>query len=274
MTWISKFSKGGVEMQRKHISSGAVAALVVCIIVVLFVAGLFVINWIQPTPAISLFDAEQYYQDATPPPAPPPQPPPVGKPDPAPPTVEDAPTMAASPDIDHEKAPEYIITSVPVRMRIPALSLDYEVQGTGADERGTMQIVPSLEVISWFRLSSIPGNRGNAILGGHNTWSGVRSRIFSLDELEIGDEMIIDYADGTSVTFRLESVFVYLLRTAPADLIMDVRGDARVTLITCKWPFNTVTGTSDNRIVATFKESHGFVIPDPPIEPFPPRELA
>jgi len=170
-----------------------------------------------------------------------------------------------------EDTPYLALVSPPARMRIPALSLDYEIRGTDPDEAGNMQIVPALPVISWFKASPIPGNKGNAILGGHNTWNGEYSRLFTLDKLEIGDEMDIEYTDGTSIKFLLESVFVYALKTAPADQIMDVGGDARVTLITCKGPFNTETGTSDNRIVATFKEERLFVFPDPPIEPFPPK---
>lgn len=165
---------------------------------------------------------------------------------------------------------EFVITSLPVRVRIPALSLDYPIQSMGADESGTMQIAPALAVTSWFDRSAIPGNKGNAILGGHNTWRGVQSRLFNLYDLRIGDEMEIVYADGTSLTFRLESVFIYALRSAPAHLIMDVRGEARVTLITCKGPYNRSIGTSDNRIVATFKEESVFVIPDPPVRAFPP----
>ncbi|MCL2766160.1 MAG: class F sortase [Peptococcaceae bacterium] len=162
-------------------------------------------------------------------------------------------------------------TAIPVRMRIPALALDYPMQGTGATRTGAMEIVPALTIVSWYKSGPIPGNPGNAILGGHNMWGGVRSQLFTLDELEIGDVMEIDYADDTSLRFMLESVFVYAMATVPADLILDMQGEARVTLITCKPPFNPSTGTSDNRIVATFKEERVFVIPDPPIEPFPPR---
>jgi len=169
-----------------------------------------------------------------------------------------------------EPAP-VVITSLPVRMRIPALSLDYEVVSMGADAVGTMQIFPAREIISWFDRSAIPGNEGNGILGGHNTWRGTRSRLFTLDELQIGDEMEIVYDDETSLVFRLESVFVYPLSTAPAHLIMNTRGEARVTLITCKPPYNPSIGTSDNTIVAIFKEESVFEIPDPPIMPFPLR---
>lgn len=173
-----------------------------------------------------------------------------------------------------EVVDEYVpLTGLPVRMRIPALSMDFEVQATGADKTGTMMIVPAREIISWFELSAIPGNRGNAIFGGHNRWKGVNSPLFTLDTLEIGEALEIDYDDGTTLRFLLESVFVYALKTAPAHLIMDVSGEPRLTLITCKGPFNTTTGTSDNRIVAIFREESIYVYPDPPIEKFPLKEV-
>jgi len=198
---------------------------------------------------------------------------PTPSPSPAP-----APTLEPEPPGDAElpdffaPAEERQITEMPARMRIPALSLDYMIKSMGADENGTMQVAPGIEVVSWFNRSAIPGNEGNAIFGAHNSWSGVRSKVYKLDGLEIGDEMEIEYEDGTCLVFLLESVFVYELRTAPAHLIMDTEGDARLTLITCKAPFNTVTGTSDNRIVAIFKEESIFVYPDPPVKKFPPKE--
>ena len=158
-------------------------------------------------------------------------------------------------------------------MYIPALNVDAEIQDTGTDYvKDTMIIAPSGSVISWWRGSSIPGNEGNAIFGGHNRWKGELGQLFALDTLEIGDEMEIVYDDDTRLTFRLESVFVYLLATAPAETIMSTKGEARVTLITCKDPFNPITGTSDNRIIAIFKEESVFEIPDPPVTPFPLRE--
>jgi len=157
-------------------------------------------------------------------------------------------------------------------MIIPALALDYEVQMTISDEKGNMQIAPSNEIMSWFDLGAIPGNDGNAIFGCHNTWGGVRSQIYELDSMEVGDEMMIRYDDGTSLTFILESVFVYPLARAPAHLIMAVNTEPRVTIITCKGPFNTAIRTADHRIVATFREDSIFVFPDPPVEPFPLRD--
>lgn len=257
-------------MRRKRLAFIAAFIVILCVFITLLLVGVIAGN--ERKLAAELPD---FYEEQTLPDAKEEQEPPPAYIDPEPPSEAyppPAPEPGDTPESQAVTAREAVLTSLPVRMRIPALSLDYEVQGTGADSNGTMQIVPALEMVSWFTRSSIPGNEGNAILGAHNTWGGVRSKVFTLDELGIGDELYIDYADGTTIRFLLESVFVYELRTAPAHLIMDVRGEARVTLITCKWPFNTTTGTSDNRIVAIFKEESVFVIPDPPIEPFPPRE--
>lgn len=222
--------------------------LIICVFVALLIAGFFVLRGFLEAPETELPIAEV---------AEPPLPEPETEPEPEP-----------------EPEPERIPLIVwPVRMIIPALSLDAEIQDTGYDATNTMEIVPSAEIISWLREGAIPANEGNAIFGGHNKWRGQDCPLLELDTLQIGDEMEIEYEDGTRLTFLLESVFVYALATAPAHLIMDVEGEARVTVITCKAPFNPRIGTSDNRIVAIFKEERVFVIPDPPIEPFPPLQV-
>jgi len=172
--------------------------------------------------------------------------------------------FVAEPEIEREPLEFW-----PVWMRIPALNLDAPIEDTDPDPMYTMEIADSASTISWLRESPIPGNDGNALMGGHNKWRGEIGQLMYLDTLTVGDKMEIEYADGSSLNFMLESVFVYALDTAPAHLILDLSGDARVTIITCKDPFNPAIGTSDYRIVAIFKEESVFVIPDPPIAPFP-----
>ena len=177
-------------------------------------------------------------------------------------------------ELSNAHEPEIIpIDALPVWMYIPAINVDAEIQPTETDyERNTMDLVHSGSIISWWKVSAIPGNSGNAIFASHNIWNERNGQLHDLDTLEIGEVMEIMYDDGSSRVFKLESVFVYLLATAPADIIMDLRGDSRATLITCKGPFNYSTGTSDNRIVAIFKPESDFVTPDPPVEPFPLRQ--
>ena len=253
-------------MHSRYIKYGTNLVLYICVLVLLLTAGLLTACTTQAIQEPQAVVDKQ--PDDTGPlmPAPPPEPPP--EPEPEPPEEPELPEEPEPPE-----EPPRIITASPIRMQIPVLSLDYEIQMTDSDEKGNMQILPVLDKISWFDLGAIPGNEGNAIFGGHNIWRGTRSQLYDLDEMEVGDVMIIDYDDETSLMFLLESVFVYPLKTAPAYLIMAVDTEPRVTLITCKPPFNPSIGTSDNRIVATFREEDVFVVPDPPVEPFPPLEL-
>lgn len=132
-----------------------------------------------------------------------------------------------------------------------------------------MEVAPSALIISWYKEGAVPGAEGNALLAGHNRYSGVDGPIKGLDTLEIGDLLEIDYEDGQTRSFALESVFVYPLKTAPSAEIMRLDGKARVTVITCKGPFNKDWGTSENRIVAVFVPAEGFVVPDPPVTAIP-----
>jgi len=250
-------------MRGEQISKKTITILLVCSLIVLLTVGSIILGiHILSTPESLAADVELpvFSEDPLPtqPPAPKPAPTPSTEPEPE-------PTDDPEPPVEEPR----VLTAHPVRMQIPFFALDYEIQMTISDERGNMQIAPEREIISWFDLGAIPGNEGNAILGGHNIWRGVRSLLYDLDEMIVGDVMIIDYDDGTSLTFMLESVFVYPLVTAPAHLIMAVDTEPRVTLITCKPPFNRTTRTSDNRIVAIFREESVFVFPDPPVEPFP-----
>ena len=165
------------------------------------------------------------------------------------------PEPEPEPELEQEPEPEPL-KEWPVWMYIPALRVDAEITDTGIDYAvNSMEVAPSGEIISWWRDSSIPGNAGNSIFASHNRWSGKKGQLFDMDTLQRGDVLVIVYADGSSRSFYLESVIVYALATAPASEIMDLRGEAKITIITCKAPFNPNTGTSDNRIVAVFKET-------------------
>ena len=258
-----------------NITIKKILTLSILAMLALFVLSCGAVDSTGETPVAEVLDLNQttdsprpvYSPSPSPSPSRSPLPSPSTKPNPAPATPQEE---EPSPEPEPEKAP---IEAWPVWMYIPSIGVDAEVQDTGTDYvADSMEIVPSGRIISWWRESAIPGNDGNAIFGGHNKWSGAYGQLYSMDTMNIGDEMEIVYDDGTSLIFRLESVFVYPLATAPADIIMDTGGEARVTVITCKEPFNPNTGTSDNRIIATFKEESVFVIPDPPIERLPLRD--
>ena len=186
------------------------------------------------------------------------------------PTESAVPSLSPPPSATPSPSPTpRVMGEVPVRVRIPALEVDAEIQDTGVEESGRMEVVASAFIISWLRDSAIPGNDGNSILAGHNRWAGQDGHLIDMDTLTVGDALEIEYADGEKRTFLLESVFIYALKTAPTAEIMDAGGPARITVITCKGPYNASWGTSENRIIATFKAEEDFIYPDPPVTPHP-----
>jgi hypothetical protein len=166
-----------------------------------------------------------------------------------------------------------LLTSMPIQIEIPFLSVVADIVPTEYDPVvNSMAIYPDASILSWYHDSSIPGNPGNAILAGHNSWKRKAGTLVALDTLPVGAECMITLEDETKVEFRLESVFVYYLPTAPSAEIMEIEGETRLTMITCKTPFSALWHTSRYRIVATFKPAEGFEIPDPPIEQLPDVE--
>lgn len=250
-------------MRRYNLTRKALSALAVILVIPVLMLLAYVIRegWQDETPPspdseMPLFDVSLPQSSDTPPPS-------------------RSPSSLRSftpPVLETPSPTPEVITAEPVRILIPAIGVDAEMVGTEKDEKlNTMAIDPSASTVSWYRERVIPGNEGNAILGGHNKWKGQKGVIADLGKLTIGDELTILYEDGTARRFCLESIFEYAYKTAPGNEIMSRDGPARITIITCSGTFNTVMGTSENRLVAIFRPEEVFVTPDPPVTPFPTR---
>jgi LPXTG-site transpeptidase (sortase) family protein len=92
--------------------------------------------------------------------------------------------------------------------------------------------------------SARPGQDGNCVILGHRmkTYGSLFNR---LDEVAVGDSVVITSVDGTQYTYIIDNVIPALL---PADLVNYIQIDngtgKQLTLITC-----TPTGVGSHRIV-------------------------
>ena len=71
---------------------------------------------------------------------------------------------------------------------------------------------------------------------------------WSLGELEPGDRIIVDYADGTSAEFSVEARNTYL-KTDPPGRHLRPGSTPVLTLVTCGGGFNTMIGRYDSNVV-------------------------
>lgn len=103
-----------------------------------------------------------------------------------------------------------------------------------------------------------PGETGPAVIVGHVDGlypDGKKGKpgIFNrLGELQIGDEVLVDQADGTQLRFRVTEIEQVAKAEFPWDKVMNENGKATLQLITCGGPFDRSVGHyRDNVIVYT-----------------------
>jgi hypothetical protein len=143
--------------------------------------------------------------------------------------------------------------SAPVRVVIAAIGVDSPVQGVDVNGDGILQ-PPSLEEpkdVGWYRRGPTPGERGNAVLVGHVDTAATGPAVFyELGRLRPGDEVNVARQDGSTATFRVDTVRLYDKSAFPAGLVYGPAGGARLQLVTCGGGFDRrVSSYSGNTVV-------------------------
>lgn len=138
----------------------------------------------------------------------------------------------------------------PVRLRIPAIGVDAPVDPLLVDENGVLPPPDSFEDTGWWKAGPEPGEVGPAVIAGHvDSYQGP-AVFFELDELDAGDEIFVDRADGTTVVFAAQRTERHPKDDFPTDAVYGDTPGPQLRLITCGGAFNETERTYlDNVIV-------------------------
>ena len=159
------------------------------------------------------------------------------------------PAAAAAPAIPASGARQ-LPASKPVRIQIPALGVTSRIMQLGLERDGSMEVPPGAYPVGWYDGSPTPGQLGPAVLAGHVDWGGERGAFYGIRELRPGDTVVVDRADGTVATFRVDRVERRPKADFPAEEVYGDIDHAGLRLITCGGAFNEDTGDYlDNVIV-------------------------
>lgn len=151
------------------------------------------------------------------------------------------------PDLPH-KAPVFHRPDakriLPSRLVIPAIKVDTPVVELGwtTNKTASGTIFSEWDVAEyaagWHKNSSVPGERGNVVMSGHNNILGSVFR--ELDQLKRGDKLDV-YAGGTRYTYAVDEVLILpekhatdQQRKTNVEYIQETSDD-RLTLVSC-WP--------------------------------------
>ena len=141
-------------------------------------------------------------------------------------------------------------SALPARLVIPAIGVDTAVEHVGVGVSGNMAVPMSYDNVGWYRLGTVPGDLGSAVVGGHVTNGLMMPSVFNrLGELQAGDEIIVETNGGDRIRFAVVDAQRYRYNKVPRDLLFN-RNDAQwLNLITCDGGWLASKRTYDERVV-------------------------
>jgi hypothetical protein len=156
------------------------------------------------------------------------------------------PELTASPaaPVSQEEPPP------PVRLTVPGRGVDAPVDPVGIEPDGRMTLPDDVDRVGWYRFGPVPGEPGSAVVAGHvdDREQGLGA-LAPLRETEVGDEVVLSDAGGTSTRWRVLSRELFEKQALPLDLLFAREGPPRLTLITCGGPFLPEFGSYRDNVV-------------------------
>jgi LPXTG-site transpeptidase (sortase) family protein len=159
--------------------------------------------------------------------------------------------------IFHKPAPSPAHTSqtaivpsigVPIRLIIPTINVDAEIVSLGVSNKGEMEVPDNTADVGWFRLGSIPGEIGSAVIAGHFDGKFGEPAVFTnLNKLKTGDKLYVKNESGISTTFTVSNIRTY--DPGFADEVYSANDTAHLNLITCDGTWNNNKKSYTKRLV-------------------------
>ncbi len=122
----------------------------------------------------------------------------------------------------------------PLRLEIPSISVNAAVQYVGVKADGSMGTPAGFKDVAWYRLGTIPGDQGSAVIDGHVDNALALDGVFKhLGDVKIGDDVYVTKKDGARLHFRVKDIGIYATKDAPNERIFTDASGKYLNLITC-----------------------------------------
>lgn len=146
-------------------------------------------------------------------------------------------------DVEH-------VGGLPIRIRIPKINLDAEIEYVGLTPGGEMATPLSTNNVGWYEFGVRPGEVGSAVIAGHYGWGEGRASSFDeLHKLRIGDKFSIEDDTGGVTTFVVRANRRYDPEDDATGVFTSTDGKAHLNLITCEGDWDPVSKSYSKRLV-------------------------
>lgn len=127
---------------------------------------------------------------------------------------------------------------LPIGIRIPVISVDADMIPLGIRDDGSIEVPADFSRTGWWADGPEPGETGPSVVLGHVDSRTGPAVFYSLTDLAPGDEVIIDRADGSSVTYRVDRIEQHSKDRFPTQAVYGDTPDPELRLVTCGGDFD------------------------------------
>ncbi|GAB3362271.1 class F sortase [Modestobacter lapidis] len=128
--------------------------------------------------------------------------------------------------------------ATPVRVSIPAISVESSLADLGVDDAGALVPPADFDRAGWFAAGPVPGDVGPAVIAGHVDSRTGPAVFFRLEELTVGDTVQVTRSDGRDVGFRVTRVAQYPKADFATAEVYGPTTGPELRLITCGGTFD------------------------------------
>lgn len=163
------------------------------------------------------------------------------------PVVEPSSSVTAS--VADVEAYPALPGSTPTRVRVPSIGVDTDLMSLGLNADNTLEVPPEGFPAGWFTGAPTPGELGPAVIAGHVDWTTGPAVFYDLHRTKVGDDILVDREDGSTVVFTVLSVEKFSKEEFPTERVYGNLDHAGLRLITCGGKFDWDTGHYVDNVV-------------------------
>lgn len=145
----------------------------------------------------------------------------------------------------------------PVAVRIPAIGVQAAVGPLYIDDDGVLPPPDSFDDTGWWHAGPRPGEPGPAVIAGHVDSRDGPAVFYRLAELDPGDEIIVDRADGSSATFLAERTEQHAKDAFPTGAVYGDTPEPVLRLVTCGGVFDQAGRSYRDNIIVYAAQARG-----------------
>lgn len=143
-----------------------------------------------------------------------------------------------------------IVPGLPMRLKIPKIKLDSEVEYVGLTLNGEMATPKNISNVGWYEPGVRPGDVGSAVIAGHYGWEDGKASAFDeLHKLRVGDKIYVEDDVGTVTTFVIRANRRYDPKEDAGEVFNSKDGKAHLNLISCEGDWDESSQSYSKRLV-------------------------